>query len=242
MRLAIAIGNTNIKLGYMQNDALVTYSYAKEEFGANSLGKLSNTNTFTSMAIGSVVPQLNDTVANIVQTHTGTAPTIVEQAHVPINTTGYDTTLVGMDRLLNCHGALAKYGAPSIVFDLGTAISISVLDNNAVFVGGAILPGVQMGLDALSKGTALLPKLDTFQDHNPVVGSNTAACLTSGAIYGTASIIDGMAKKIQAELGYTCNLLLTGGFASRILPYLDTKPAHHPHLILEGLLALDIRP
>lgn len=232
MTLAVAIGNTNIRLGYYKNK-LITYEYDNDNFNFETTVK------FKKILIASVVPSLTSTISNKIQNTTDIIPIIINWQQIPLNVSKYDTKLVGVDRLLSCYGAYKKYGAPVIVFDFGTANSISILDKDANFIGGAILPGVSMGIKALNVGTALLPKINTIEATS-VIGSDTISCITSGAIHGTASIVDGMVKKIQNELGYSCNIIATGGMALQILPHCEINKniIHSPNLLLESMHAL----
>ena len=95
--------------------------------------------------------------------------------------------------------AIAKYPAPIILFDLGTATTASVIDKNGSFIGGAILCGVKTALSALATGTAQLPQIDIAAPTS-AISTNTVDCMRSGTVYGTAAMIDGMVARFQQEL------------------------------------------
>ena len=233
MTLAITIGNTNIKAGYINNKEVVSTSYPKDRFIFNLNGD------FDKILISSVVPQLNNEVIIQLKEVTGIARdniTLITTDDIPLDTSLYDTSLVGIDRLLCAYGGKTLYGYPCIIFDLGTAISISMVDLLGRFAGGAILPGVDMGLKALGT-TALLPTVTDITP-GPVVGRSTLQSISSGAIYGTASIIEGMTKKIETQLGYKSKIIITGGFASKVRPYCDVELNLEENLGLTGLLRL----
>ena len=244
LRLVINIGNTNIKLGYYDTQgALQTQSYpvalAEDDAFMSNLAFIEGV-SFTQVYVASVVPAVNEKISKLVQAKLGITPKFITYQDVEgtLDTSGYSQGTVGVDRLMGCVGAQTY---PAIIFDLGTAVSISVMDKNANFLGGAILPGAQMHLDALSQNAAMLPELSLadIKNANFVIGSDTKACLVSGLIFGMASVIDGFARKIQEEIGYTCELVLTGGFSKYVRPHLEEVYRYEEHLVLMGILGLN---
>ena len=141
---------------------------------------------------------------------------------------------LGSDMVCVSVAALAKYPAPSIVADLGTATKISVLDRKGNMVGCAIMPGVMIGLEALSSRTAQLPQIDLDGDVR-LIGTNTVDSMRSGIILGTASMIDGMADRFREELGQDLTVVTTGGLSAEIVPHCRTKVIHDQDICLEGL-------
>src|SRR5699024_1487706 len=114
-------------------------------------------------------------------------------------------------------GALKKGSMPCIIADLGAVTKLSVLDKNGSFLGVSILAGVSIALDALSRSSALLPSVEFAQiDH--VIGTNSVDSMLSGALYGTASMLEGMVSRIEAELGQPAHVILTGRMANAIAP------------------------
>ena len=244
MTLGVLIGNTNIKIGYMQGDTLMSHSYPKNTHDFSDLNHL----PVSKILLASVVPDLVAPVSESLDGLFGVPAHVIEKEAVPINLSRYDTRNIGIDRVLSCYGGFDVSGA-FVVFDLGTAISVSVVNggvaNDSVanserfFCGGAILPGVEMGLKALGNGTALLPSLDISQvSDSPVIGADTQACLISGAIHGTTAIVEGLAKRMERELGEPLQILLTGGFAPYIIDHAPTSWLHRPNLTMAGLLRL----
>ena len=236
LRLAVNIGNTHIKLAYCLNNKIYSKSYTHEVFSHNVLPFLDDI-SISDIIIASVVPGLTATVQDILQTKFNKNTKVLSHTDIPIDTSMYNTALVGIDRLLACYG----YGSyPAIVFDLGTATTVNVIDNENKFLGGAILAGAKMQLHALAQKGAMLPEIgikDVELIDNPI-GDNTKAGIISGLVYGTASAIDGMAKKIQKKLGYKCNLVITGGFSIYIMPHLEGNYTHNEDLVIEGILKL----
>jgi type III pantothenate kinase len=131
----------------------------------------------------------------------------------------------------------ASYKLPFVVYDLGTATTANIVNENGYFLGGAILPGIDTGLMSLNKNTAMLPKA-VPSSNIPLIGKNTNECLLSGVIYSTASFIDNYTNEINKELGNIATVIITGGNASKIIPFLKTDVIYCPDLLLEGLFLL----
>ena len=143
----------------------------------------------------------------------------------------------GADLVVGCVAALREHSAPIIVIDMGTATTMSVLDQNGAFIGGCIAPGVKLSLDALTQGTALLPGLQIDQPRK-AIGRNTVDCMRSGIMYGTASMLDGMIDRMEAELGYETTVIATGGMARFVTPLCRRSILYDKNLILKGLACL----
>lgn len=250
MILTVNVGNTNINGGLFHPeggqpvcrfcipaDAVVlTGGSAGAEAIAEQLRRrLPAEPTLTGAALASVVPEKTPLLAAAIEELLGRPPLVLANpGDTGIDLSRYDSTLVGMDRLVCCVGAKDRYPLPLAVFDLGTATSISVLDGEGVFLGGAILAGVQMGLQALAGGTALLPKV-ALPEKPSLVGRDTAGCLAAGAMYGMAGAIDGYASRLEEEMGRPLSLVATGGNAPRILPHCRAAFSHEPDLLQHGL-------
>ena len=146
------------------------------------------------------------------------------------------STLAG-DLVVGAVAAIAYYGAPAIILDLGTATSMVVVDHTGCYRGGAFIPGVMLGLQALSSGTSLLPDV-SFTIPKKVIATNTADAMRSGALYGTAAMIDGMIERMENELGESCQIIATGGIARRITPWCKRKIICDDNLLLRGLWVL----
>lgn len=144
---------------------------------------------------------------------------------------------VGRDRLVDAAWAAAHYPLPVITVDLGTATTFNVIRENSVFCGGAIAPGLDMGLNALAERTAQLPRL-ALQTPERIIGRNTEECILSGTIAGMAAMLDGMVQRIEAELGSPATLILTGGAARFIEPLVLHPHIYDPDLLLKGLAFL----
>lgn len=145
---------------------------------------------------------------------------------------------LGADLVCVSVAALEKYSLPSIVLDMGTATTISALDRSGNFLGGAIIPGVRISLEALTARTAQLPQIELDSPPEQVIGSNTIDSMKSGVMYGTAGMIDGMIRRCRAQLGTDLTVIATGGLASSIIPLCENDIILDDHLLLDGLYLL----
>ena len=124
-------------------------------------------------------------------------------------------------RLVADVAALREHKPPLIVIDMGTATTMSVLDESGAHIGGCIIPGVRISMDALTDRTALLPGLQLDQPKR-AIGRNTIDAMRSGIMLGAACMLDGMVERMEAELGYKTTVIITGGIAKFIAPMCKT--------------------
>ena len=148
-----------------------------------------------------------------------------------------DPTAVGADRMITAYAAAKKYGTPLIVVDFGTATTFDVVDKSGAYVGGAIYPGIKISLDALVQKTAKLPRIEIAQPQH-VIGKSTVESMQSGLIYGYVGAVKNIVESISNTLGYTPNIVATGGLASGIGKIYGKFMAIDSTLILDGLKML----
>ena len=249
MILAIDVGNTNIVLGTVENDSIRTIARLRTNPGeteAEFVIKLSELLSFYKIdpeemegsILSSVVPAVTKPLSDAVRQLTGDEPMIVG----PGIKTGLDIRIddpgtVAGDLIVGSVAAMNCYGAPSIIIDMGTATTVIAIDGNRAFRGGAILPGVNLSYRALSSGTSLLPSIAIVPPAK-VIGTNTVDCMQSGAVYGTASMLDGLIERFENELGTKCTVVATGGIASSVIPYCKREIILDNDLLLKGLSIL----
>ena len=249
MILAIDVGNTNIVLGCIENGEIRnilrvhTNLQATAAEYAISLGQLLqfyqvDPKGFEGTILSSVVPPVTDALKVAVKQLTGydcmvVGPGMKTGLNLRIDDPG---TLAG-DLLVGAVAAMNCYGYPAIVMDLGTATTMTVIDRDGCFRGGAILPGVKLGYAALAAGTSLLPDI-SITPPAKAVATNTVDCMRSGAVFGTAAILDGLAERMEEELGYPCRLIATGGLSASIVPYCRKQIVYDDDLLLKGLWIL----
>ncbi len=120
------------------------------------------------------------------------------------------------------------------MIDMGTATTISVVDDKKNYIGGMILPGVKVSLESLVNRTSQLPKI-SLEAPKKIIGKNTIDCMKSGIIVGQAASMDGMIERIWEELGYKAQVVATGGLAGCIVPHCKKKIIYDNELTLKGL-------
>lgn len=148
---------------------------------------------------------------------------------------------VGADRLVNAIAAWKRFKQNLIIIDFGTAITFDCVSAQCEYLGGAILPGIAISLDALSIRAAKLPRIDVSTPPKNIIGRNTVDAMKSGILYGYGALVDGLSEQIRIELcpqGEPLKVLATGGMAHLIAPYSKTIEEVDPMLTLKGLYAL----
>ena len=244
MLLAADIGNTTVALAALEGRQVVftrrlpgdrALDGAAWEFAFQPL--LAGLPAPEGAVLSSVVPSLTGPVGEGLGRLTG-RPTLVVDKHTPtgLSLTGYDASNLGMDRVVDCVAALTLYGGPAAVFDLGTATTLSVADRAGRFLGGMILAGVSLGLEALAARAAQLPPV-TLAPPEGLIGANTQECMRYGALYGAAGAIEGIASRLEEALG-PLTVVLTGGNSAYVGPLLKIPVRWEPNLTFLGLGAI----
>jgi type III pantothenate kinase len=150
-----------------------------------------------------------------------------------------DPGAVGADRIVNAVAAGRHYGFPAIIVDIGTATTVEAVDGGGCYLGGAILTGLYVSLEALVSRTAKLPSVDLEEEPPRVIATNTPDSIRSGFIYGYAGAVDALIRRSRDELGEDgVRVVATGGQAGVIVPYCREIQEFDPDLTLKGLLAL----
>ncbi|MGN0526213.1 MAG: type III pantothenate kinase [Acutalibacteraceae bacterium] len=250
MILTADIGNTNITLGIFQDDDIIFISrlstdrrrteaqYAVE---LKNIFQLENIEAekIDGAVISSVVPELTRTIKEAVEMVTG-CDSLVVAAGIKngLRIATDNPKELGADLVAGAVGAIAQYPLPCLVMDLGTATKISVIDEGGIFLGCTIAPGIEISLNALSNGTSQLPAIELAPPAN-AIGTNTIECIRSGTVLGNACMLDGMADKLEKELGKPIKTLVaTGGLAKEIVACCEKEIVYNKDLVLEGLLAI----
>ena len=248
MILAIDCGNTHITFGCMDQardaapilrlptDRMETdYGYAAKMKQILDLQGI-DTALFRGAVISCVVPPLTDVLVRAVRMITGLEALVVGAGiktglHVCIN----DPGTLASDLVAAAVAAKEEYPLPCVIVDMGTATTLTVVDEKGRYVGGAILPGVGLSLGALAEGTALLPRIEIRPPRN-VIATNTVDSMKSGIVYGTAGSIDGLLDRFTDALGTSpASIVATGGMAHLICPYCRHTIRIDETLLLKGL-------
>ncbi len=249
MILAIDVGNTNIVLGCIENGQILhvlrvhTDLQATASEYAISLKQLLSfyevdAAGFEGVILSSVVPSVTEARRTAVRELTGRECLVVGPGmKTGLNVRVDDPGTVAGDLIVGSVAAVACYGAPALVVDMGTATTMIVIDRDGCFRGGAILPGIKLGYRALASGTSLLPDI-AISAPKKAIATNTVDCMRSGAVFGTAATIDGLAARMEEELGYPLRVVATGGLASAVTPYCKREVLCDDELLLRGLWVL----
>ena len=144
---------------------------------------------------------------------------------------------LGADRVADAVAALHKYPVPLIVIDMGTATTVSVVNNKRQYIGGMILPGIGISLDALTANASQLSGIG-IEVPKHVIGKNTIECMKSGVLYGNAAALDGVIERVEEELGEKTTVIATGGLAKKIVPHCKREILLDEDLLLKGLLVI----
>lgn len=246
MLLAIDIGNTNLVIGCFRDDKILfkariatDRTRTSDQYGVEIKNMLEaygvDRSDIMDCIISSVVPPVFNSVRTGVIKIIGKQPMVVGPGlktglniHVDV------PSQVGSDRIVIAVAALAEYKAPLLLLDLGTATTIEAVEPDNVYMGGVIIPGVRVSLDALTSRAAQLPGISLDQPKK-VIGKNTVDCMRSGMMYGTAAMIDGLVERMEEELGHRCTLIATGGLAQFITPLCKREIILEKDLLLKGL-------
>ena len=249
MILTIDIGNSNIMLGGFTGNALtfvarISTDPAKteDEYASVILSALAlhgvDRSEIGGAILSSVVPPLNAVMKKAVDFLFGVELlTVGPGIKTGINIHCDTPSSVGADLICASVAAHHLYGSPSLIIDMGTATKMMVVDRRGAFIGVSIIPGVQMGLNALAEGTAQLPKV-SLEAPSAVIGKNTVDCMKSGVIFGNACMVDGMIDRINEEMGEELPVYATGGLASVIIGHCKHKITLDEDLVLKGLKIL----
>ena len=249
MILAVDIGNSNIVIGGVHNDEILFEARLRTDATKTSDEYCIDLKMLLDVygigvaeveggIIGSVVPQVLNSMKTAIRKLTGKEPLVVG----PGLKTGLQIRIenpnqAGADLVAAAVAALKEYPAPLIVVDMGTATTMTVLDSTGAMIGGCIAPGVKIALDALTERTALLPGLQLDQPKR-VIGRNTTDCMRSGVMLGAACMIDGMVDRMEAELGSTAAVVATGSIAKFVVPMCKRPVIYDKDLLLKGLAIL----
>ncbi|MBR6756130.1 MAG: type III pantothenate kinase [Peptococcaceae bacterium] len=252
MLLAFDIGNTNIVIGLFDGQELVANWRISsdrlktvDEYGLllEQLFQCSNhkRQDVEAMIISSVVPNLTGTIKSMAERYFNLQPIVVSSGIKTGLALRYENPKeVGADRIVNAVAAVARYGAPLIIVDFGTATTFCVINEQKEYLGGAIAPGVNTSANALIERTAQLPKVELTLPKT-VIGRNTVNAIQSGLLYGYSGMVDGMVQRIAEELGYPLEkitVVATGGLANTIKEASQTIQVVDPYLTLDGLRIL----
>ncbi len=246
MLLAVDIGNTHTVLGVFSGERLEAHWRVSthQDHTADELRALLRAlfgeaglapERIEGVIVSSVVPDMDRTVEELARAAFAREPLFVGpgiRTGMPIL---YENPReVGADRIVNAVAAHARYGAPVIVLDFGTATTFDVVSPRGEYLGGIIAPGLGVSAEALFRRAARLVRVEARKPPR-AIGRNTADSLRSGLYFGYAALVTGLVERIRSELGNPAPVIATGGWAGVLADELPFLAAVEPTLTLEGL-------
>ena len=247
MLLAVDVGNTQTHLGAFEGEALAQSWRFQTRAGMTGDELAERISTFMalsglefrsvdSVVVSSVVPPLGTQYERLAERYLDGArclevgPGIKTGMPIRIDNP-YE---VGADRLVNAVAAYERFREACVVVDFGTGINFDAVSDTGEYLGGAIAPGVEISLTALTERGARIPRIDLAEPAT-AIGKSTKAAIQSGVLYGFAGLIDGIARRIEQEMGEGTPFIATGGLASAIVPLCESIDTVDDLLTLTGL-------
>lgn len=249
MILAVDIGNTNIVLGCCEDGKILFRERVSTSLTATDLEYAVTLRTAVEMngydstqidgaIISSVVPTITNTVKAAVEKYARVRCKVVG----PGMKTGLSIKIdnpaqLGSDLVVDAVAGINEYKAPMIIIDMGTATTLSVIDEGKNYLGGMIMPGIMISHDSLISRTSQLPRI-ALEEPKKLIGTNTVDCIKGGILYGSAGSIDGICDRIKQEIGRDCTVVATGGLAPVVVPLCKTQITLDEDLLLKGLMLI----
>ena len=237
MKLALDIGNTQIKLGIFEHLKLIHTECFQHNDNQNiNLNYIKKFKPTVSI-ISSVVPNLTDKYVKNIYNILGLDSLIVNNENCHLDLKVHEPNTVGADRICNVIATIKIYNKPAIVIDFGTATTYDVINKNGQFIGGIIAPGIKTSSQYLIEKAALLDYVD-FEFPKKVIGKNTEDNIKSGIMFGAIDQIEGMIKRINNETKQNNKIILTGGFSKLISPKISLEHTCDIDLTLKGMILI----
>ena len=246
MLLVIDLGNINLKLGLYEGPKLVSHwrlasdpARMPDEYGLQILNLLQlggfAVNQIEGVILACVVPVIGERIAQTCQTYLNHNPLWVSSdLNLGIKVLYDDPHSVGADRLADAAAVWKLYGGPACIIDFGTATTFNALTARGEYLGGAIMAGVGLSLDALVRRAAKLPPVELKAPPSPI-GTNTIQSIQSGLIYGFVGAVEGMITRYRAELGPQTKVIASGGLVNLIASQTKAIQTIAPFLTMDGL-------
>lgn len=247
MILAVDIGNSTVVMGLINNSELIASRKTvtdiselevnyKEEIKTLLKSHSISESKIEGAIISSVVPLLTDILKEAVSDIFKLEPiTVNSESITGIEIITDNPSQLGSDRIADATAGINEYGAPLMIVDMGTATTISIINQDKQFLGGLILPGVRTSLNSLINNTSQLPRIKLGTPSERIIGTNTVSSIENGIVYGTAAQIDGLIQRISDELDFDPKIIATGGNAGAVIPYCKSKIIYDKNLLLKGL-------
>jgi type III pantothenate kinase len=249
MLLVVDVGNTQTHFGaYRGGELLEHWRFATvrqstaDQLGA-ALGNLLGLRGLSledldASIVSSTVPQLEPEWTAMAARYLGHDMHAVGPGTKTGMAIRYDNPReIGADRLVNAVALRERFGGPAVCVDFGTATTFDVLSAEGDYLGGSLMPGIEVSLEALSERGARLPKIELAPPRS-VIGKNTIDAIRSGVVYGYAGAIDAILRRLYGELGQRAPAIATGGLSSLVVPFTEEISEVDDLLTLTGLRLL----
>jgi type III pantothenate kinase len=252
MLLVVDVGNTQTHFGAFRGEELVEHwrfatvrQSTADELGAALRNLLelrgSSFSDLTASIVSSTVPQLEPEWTAMARRYLGHETLVVGPGTKTGMAIRYDNPKeIGPDRLVNAVAIRERFGGPAVCVDFGTATTFDVVSSDGDYLGGALMTGIEISLDALSERGARLPKIDLAPPKS-AIGKNTIDAIRSGVVYGYAGAIDAILRRLYSELGGPAAAIATGGLARLVVPFTEEIDEVDDLLTLTGLRLLHER-
>ena len=249
MLLAVDVGNTQTHFGAYDGEELLEHwrfatvrSSTADELGAALRNLLElrgcEFDQIDGSIVSSTVPQLEPEWTAMARRYLGHEMLAVGPGTRTGMAIRYDNPReIGPDRLVNAVAIRERFGGPVVCVDFGTATTFDVVSREGEYVGGALMTGIEISLEALSERGARLPKVDLAPPRS-VIGKNTIDAIRSGVVFGYAGAIDAILRRLYDELGERAEVVATGGLASLVVPFTEEIEEIDQELTLTGLRLL----
>jgi len=239
MLLAVDIGNTNITLALFKGSAIAkSFTIPAKAYARAKLKKILNGHRIRDAIVSSVVPAATKRLGSDLRAALGKDILILgKNIRVPIKNLYRNPRQVGQDRLIGAYAASILYGSPAIVVDFGTAITFDIISRNKEYMGGMILPGLELSLTALNERTALLPKIK-LKSPKEFIGRDTKNSMLSGLVYGVSCMTDSLTQRLKEKIGRSAPVIATGGNSRLIFRFSKCIDIVDENLVLKGLFML----
>lgn len=251
MLFAIDIGNSNAVFGLFDGKVLRT-SWRAEMLRDAAVGDVAKelrkglhaadipSHQIAGVIIGSVVPPIDAAMAAAVEQVTGQVPLCVDHTNAGVVIAYPHPEEIGADRLANAAGAIAKYGAPCLIVDFGTATTFDYIDPDGAYCGGPIAPGLKIANDALIAAAAKLSTTPIVAT-NQLIPTSTLEAVQAGVFHGYVGLTNYLIDRLAQEVGTRPRVIATGGWAGIIAPFSPAIATMDAHLTLDGLRVIWMR-
>lgn len=253
MLLVIDVGNTNTVLGIYDGSSLIRDWRIRTERNTTedelnvllssllASGGIERARIERSI-ISCVVPPVVKILDAFCCRYLGHAPRWVDARSVGMMPIRYHNPAeIGADRIVNAIAAYHKYRCSLIAIDFGTATTFDVISEKGEYLGGAISPGIMISAEALFRKASKLPRVEIFTPPQTAIGKDTISSIQAGIIFGYAAMVDGMVRRMKAELDTSPRVIATGGLADLMVTVAETIEVTEKNLTLEGLRLLSQR-